>query len=77
MKENNEDAELMAEVAIVNASTLFQIASGKFTESPEKVSQRYTSLLSYLRTGKCYVTPEDREIAQKVAGVLGDFQKAA
>jgi hypothetical protein len=77
VKESNEEAELMAEVAIVNASTLYQIALGKFSESPEKVLQRYSSLLSYLRAGRCTVTQEDREVAQKVAGVLEDFQKAA
>lgn len=77
IENNNEEAEIMAMAAMAQASMLFQVAVKKFTENPEKTQQRFDSLLSYLRTGRIAVTPEDREIAQKVAGVLGDFQKAA
>lgn len=57
--ENNEERELMAESAIANVSMLYQVASGKVSESPERMEKRFAALVTYLRTGSLAADADD------------------
>lgn len=63
----SDQREIMGQVALAHVAVLFQCAKGDYKESPDKLTQRFQMVVSYLQTGQLSVGPAERELAAKLS----------